>query len=87
MAKENVNKYFELFKLFESSIQSENYTVLDVLRASELLCAQCVACANVNREVEEKTFVAIADDIRNFTQTFKSMDGDNTSAKVVKLTQ
>lgn len=68
--KENVQRYFRVYEAM-SNVVPDDSNMLDVVRACELFIADCIAQSNVGKEVEEKTYKAIADDIRRFTERFK----------------
>jgi len=69
--KGNVHKYMALFHIIGDAIPTEEYSMLDIMRACEFIIADCIAQSNVSKEVEEKTYAFIAEDIKNFATTFK----------------
>lgn len=69
--KRNVHKYMALYDIFAAAIPTEEYSMLDIMRACEFIIADCIAQSNVSKEVEEKTYASIAEDIKNFATTFK----------------
>ena len=68
--KKNVHRYFEVYEAMKKAAPDDS-NVLEVIRASEFIIADCIAQSNGGKEVEEKTYKAIADDIRKFTEAFK----------------
>ena len=69
--KRNIHKYMELFYILGDAIPTEEYSMLDIMRACEFIIADCIAQSNVSKELEEKTYASIAEDIKNFATTFK----------------
>ena len=69
--KRNVHKYMALFYILADAIPTEEYNMLDIMRACEFIIADCIAQSNVSKEVEEKTYASIAEDIKNFATSFK----------------
>lgn len=69
--KRNIHKYVDLFYIIGDAIPTEEYSMLDIMRAAEFLIADCIAQSNVSKEVEEKTYASIAEDIKNFATSFK----------------
>ena len=67
----NVKKYMALYSIIGSAIPTEIYSMLDIMRACELLIADCIAQSNVSKDVEEKTYASIGEDIKNFATSFK----------------
>ena len=68
---ENIHKYMALFDIISDAIPTEEYSMLDIMRACEFIIADCIAQSNVSKELEEKTYASIAEDIKNFTTSFK----------------
>ena len=69
--KRNIHKYMDLFYIIADAIPTKEYSMLDIMRAAEFLIADCIAQSNVSKEVEEKTYASIAEDIKNFATSFK----------------
>ena len=69
--KRNIHKYMALFHIIADAIPTEEYSMLDIMRACEFIIADCIAQSNVSKELEEKTYASIAEDIKNFATTFK----------------
>ena len=70
--KKNVHRYFEVYEAMKKAVPDDN-NMLEVMRACEVIIADCIAQSNVGKEVEEQTYKAIADDIRNLTEALKSI--------------
>ena len=78
----NIKKYMALFDIIADAIPTEEYSMLDIMRACEFIIADCIAQSNVSKEIEEKTYASIAEDIKNFAQSFKEQyKGRETNAK------
>ena len=69
--KEDVKNYIDIYETLRKTVP-DGSNVLAVLRATELLLADCIASADVSDEVREDTYKAIPDDIRNFVKAFQS---------------
>ena len=69
--EKNIKKYMALFNILGNAIPTEEYSILDIMRACEFIIADCIAQSNVSKELEEKTYASIAEDIANFATTFK----------------
>lgn len=69
--KSNVQKYMALFNIIADAIPTEEYSMLDIMRACEFVIADCIAQSNVSKDIEEKTYASIAEDIKNFATAFK----------------
>ena len=67
--KINAHRYLEVYEAMKNAVPDNN--MLEVMRACELIIADCIAQSNFGKEVEEQTYKAIADDIRKFTEAFK----------------
>ena len=68
--KKNIQRCFELFETLKNAVPDDN-NMLEVMRACELMIADCIAQSKVGKEVEEQTYKAIADDIKKFVDTLK----------------
>lgn len=68
--KINAHRYLEVYEAMKNAVPDDN-NMLEVMRACELIIADCIAQSNFGKEVEEQTYKAIADDIRNLTEAFK----------------
>lgn len=73
--KKNVKRYLALFDIIADIIPTEEYSMLDIMRAAEFLIADCIAQASTSVEIEEKTYKVVAEDIKNFAQAFKEQYG------------
>ena len=60
----------EVYDAMKKAVPDDN-NMLEVMRACEFIIADCIAQSNVGKDIEEKTYNAIADDIRRFTEAFK----------------
>lgn len=69
--KRNVHKYMALFYIIADAIPTEEYSMLDIMRACEFVIADCIAQSNASKDIEEKTYASIAEDIKNFATAFK----------------
>lgn len=69
--KRNIKKHWALFHILADAIPTEEYSMLDIMRACEFIIADCIAQSNVSKELEEKTYASIAEDIKNFATSFK----------------
>ena len=68
--KKNVHRYFEVYEAMKKAVPDDS-NMLEVMRACEIIIADCIAQSNVGKEVEEQTYKAIADDIRKLTEALK----------------
>lgn len=68
--KKNVQRYFEVYEAMRKAVPDDN-NMLEVIRACELMIADCIAQSKVGKEVTERTYQAIADDIKKFVETLK----------------
>ena len=68
--KKNVHRYLEVYEAMKKAVPDDN-NMLEVMRACEIIIADCIAQSNVGKEVEEQTYKAIADDIRKLTEALK----------------
>ena len=70
--RKNVHQYMEVYEAMRNAVPDDN-NMLEVIRAAEFIIADCIAQSNVGKEVEEKTYKAIADEIRQLTAPFKQI--------------
>jgi len=68
--KKNGHRYFELYDAMRNAVPDDN-NMLEVLRAAEMIIADCIAQSNFDKEREERAYKAIANDIRKFAEAFK----------------
>ena len=76
----NIHKYMALFDIIYDAIPTEEYSILDIMRACEFVIADCIAQSNVSKDIEEKTYASIAEDIKNFATAFKEQYKTTTNA-------
>lgn len=62
-----INKVYEAMK----KVVPDDNNMLDVMRAVEMIIAECIAQSVVSKDIEERTYKAIAADVKNMTAIFK----------------
>ena len=68
--RQKVEEYLRVYECMKQAVPDDT-NMLAVMRACEFIIADCVSQANVNEDLEEKTYKSIADDVRNFVKAFK----------------
>ena len=69
----------------KNAVPDDN-NMLEVMRAAEFIIADCIAQSNVCKDIEERTYKAIAEDIQRFAEAFKPIaeeavnEGNDTDA-------
>ena len=59
-----------VYEIINQAIPDDANT-LEVLRAAEIIIADCIIQLNASKENEEKIYKCIVEDIKNMTESFK----------------
>lgn len=70
----DVVEYFNIFERMSQAVHGEN--MLAIMRAAELMIANCIAQARVDERTKEQTYASVADDVRRFVDVFENADND-----------
>ena len=68
--KKKIERYMEVYEAMKNAVPDDS-NMLEVIRAAELIIADCIAQTYAVKEIEEKTYKAIADDIQELTEVLK----------------
>lgn len=67
---ENTEHCIKVYEAMKHAIPADN-NMLEVIRAAELIIADCISQSGVSKEIEERTYKALADDIKDMTEILK----------------
>ena len=73
---ENTERYVKVYEAMKQAIPDDN-NMLEVLRAAEIIIADCIFQSRVSKEIEERTYKAIPDDIKKMVETFKDSNEES----------
>ena len=94
ISKENFEEHFEvfpdqsaikalaLFELMQDTIPTKDFNLLEIIRAAEMLIADCVARSGIGEEAKNKFFYILGKEIANLVREFEQLYKD---AKTFKL--
>ena len=60
----------KLYEAMKQAVPDDN-NMLEVIRAAEMIIADCIAQSGVSKDIEERTYKVIADDVKKVTASFK----------------
>ena len=67
---ENIDRIYKVYEAMKQAVP-DGSNMLEVLRAAEMIIADCIAQSGVSKDIEERTYKAIADDVKKITANFK----------------
>lgn len=94
ISKENFEEHFEvfpdqsaikalaLFELMQDAIPTKDFNMLEIIRAAEMLIADCVAQSDIGEEAKNKFFSVVGKEIANLVREMEQLYKD---AKTFKL--
>ena len=65
---ENVLEYYAIYEKMAEAVP-DDANMMAVMRAAELLIADCICQTKINEEVREKTYAHIAKEVRKFAES------------------
>ena len=67
---ENTERIIKVYEAMKQAVPDDN-NMLEVMQAAEIIIADCIAQSGVDKDIEDRTYKAIVDDIKNMTASFK----------------
>lgn len=67
---ENTDRIFKVYEAMNQAVPDDNNR-LEVMRAAEMIIANCIAQSGVDKDNEERIYKAIADDVKHMTASLK----------------
>ena len=67
---ENTERIIKVYEAMKQAVPDDN-NMLEVMQAAEIIIADCIAQSGVSKDIEERTYKAIVDDVKNMTASFK----------------
>lgn len=67
---ENTERIIKVYEAMKQAVPDDN-NMLEVMQAAEIIIADCIAQSGVDKDIEDRTYKAIVDDVKNMTASFK----------------